>query len=358
MRALLVVGICLFALTSSNAQPNNVLSAYMNLQENNLSDAKAEIEAAIAHEKTSESAKTWYYAGKIYMAIYQECKKTDAFFDAYPADYYLGSAKNAFYTATTFDMTRIDQDQLMLEYELTGDFMLNEGVALYKEQAFQRAALMFVGTILIKQDFDKTDSLAFYNAALAFEKAGNLDKAVDYYLECGNMGFNGAIAYSSAAAIRRQQGNSVDETQILEIGREKYPTDESLLISQINMHLRAEEFDKALFTVDQALLEMPENADLHFSRGTLLEASDPDRAIAAYEKAISINPNHVNALYNIGAAYYNKAVDLRNADDATDETAIPELKKAKMYLDKVEIISPGNVSVGQSLTMIKQILEE
>ncbi|GAB5417814.1 MAG: hypothetical protein Crog4KO_24380 [Crocinitomicaceae bacterium] len=356
MRALLVVGFYLFGLSFVYAQPNNVLTAYMYLSDNDLAKAKTAIEAATEHDKTSTSAKTWYYAGKIYMAIYRECDKTGDNFEGYPADYYLGLAKNAYYKATTFDMSRIDEKQLKLEYQITGDYMLNEGVALYNKEAFERAAMMFEGTILVKKDFQITDSLAYYNAALAHEKAGNLDKAAAYYLDCGEMGYNGAIAYSSAAAIRKSQGKDNDAMQIIRTGREKYPTDQSLLISDINMLLRAEEYEKALFTIDQALISMPENADLHFSRGTLLEASNISEAITAYKRAIEINPNHVNALYNLGAAYYNMAVDMRNAENATNETAVEELKIARTYLEKVESLSPGNATVAESLGMIEAIL--
>ncbi len=358
MRALLIVGIYLFGLSFTYAQPNNVLSAYMYLSDNDLTAAKTAIEAATEHDKTSTSAKTWYYAGKIYMAIYRECNEKGGTFEDYPADYYLGLAKNAYYKATTFDMSRIDGDQVKLEYQMTGDYMLNEGVALYNSNDYQRAAIMFEGTILVKKDFQITDSLAHYNAALAHEKAGNLDRAVTFYKACAEMDFNGAIAYSSAASIRKSQGKDSEAMQIIQTGREKYPSDQSLLILNINMLLRAEEYDKALFTIDQALITMPENADLHFSRGTLLESSNTSQAIAAYKRAIEINPNHVNALYNLGAAYYNMAVEMRNAENATNKTAVEELKMARTYLEKVETLSPGNATVAESLGMIASILEE
>ena len=343
---------------SAQAQPNNVITAYMKLQEGDLADAQADIEAAMEHEKTSSQAKTWYYGGKIYMAIYNECGKTDAMFDGYPADYYIGLAKHAYFKATTYDVSRIDENQLMREYQITADYMLNEGVALYNDKEYERAALMFEGCILVKKDFEIVDSLATFNAALAHEKAGNPYKAIGYYKDCATMMYNGEDAYLSAINIMREVGHQDEALFTMELARTAYPEDLALITAEINLFLAAEEYGKALFSVDQAIVLMPENADLHYSRGYLMESSNMEESIASYKKAIELNPNHVNATYNLGAAYYNKAVELRNADDATAETGVDELKQARQYLEKVEAMSPGIGQVQSSLQMIQEILQD
>ena len=58
-----------------------------------------------------------------------------------------------------------------------------------------------------------------------------------------------------------------------------------------------EDAQGALDLIDEALVDDTENADLHYGRGMALSFLDQDaEALAAYERAISLNPDHVPAL--------------------------------------------------------------
>lgn len=358
MKAILIAILILTLALPSFAQPNKRLSAYTYLNEGDLEKAKSDIEDALEHEKTREEAKTWYYAAKIYMAIYNQCQQTSSAFEGYPKDYYLGKAKHAYYKTTTYDMSRLDANRIKNEYQIVGDYMLNEGVALYNNKDYKRAALMFEGTILIKKDFDITDSLAIYNAALAHENAGNVDDAMKHYRKCAEINYQPELAYLSMVLLAKQNGDSDQALKIVKEARKSFPLNPELITAEINLLLSREQYNDALFSIDQGLQVMPENADLHFTRGTILESSDPEESIKCYQRALKINPEHVNALYNLGAAYYNQAVELRNAEGATEDTGSEELKKARKYLEKVEAISPGIEAVQSSLSMIESILQD
>ncbi len=54
---------------ASMAQKAKVNSADEYLKSDKIDQAKADIEAALAHEKTKDDAKTWYVKGKIYEAL-------------------------------------------------------------------------------------------------------------------------------------------------------------------------------------------------------------------------------------------------------------------------------------------------
>lgn len=357
MKTLLTLGFIVFAIASTYAQPNNVVTAYLHLQEKQLEEAKEKIDAASEHEKTKNQAKTWFYRGKIYMAIYSDMMSSGKDY-GYKAEDLLLTASTSYKMARGMNTDRIDKNQLDREYQITANYLLNEGVSLYNEKSYGMAKTLFMATVDVQKDFDIVDSLAMYNVALASEKAGHNDDAVNYYLECARMGYNEGNAYHAAFFILRNEGDTKMALEILTEGINRNPKDVNLLIAKINMQLADGNYEKALFTIDQALVEMPDNADLHFSRGTLLEASDIKKAMKSYERAIEINPNHVNALYNLGAAYYNQAVELRNAEGATNETAIEELKMSRKYLEQVETLSPGNETVKNSLAVIKEILQD
>lgn len=357
MKILLSLGLIVFGTVFSFAQPNNVITAYMQLQEKQLDDARSYINKASEHVKTKEQAKTWYYRGKIYMAIYSDIIQGNDIYNIAPENALL-EASTSFEKATGMNTDRIDENQLRREYQITANYLLNEGVSKYNDKDFTTAARLFKKTVDVQKDFEIVDSLAMYNVALASEKAGDMDQALTYYLECGRIGYNADVAFQSAALIYRNQGNTEGSLEVLDEGLAQDPNNVSLLITKINTLLAIDDFDGALFTIDQALVQMPDNPDLHYSRGTLLEVSDKKQAMIAYKKAIELKPDHVNALYNLGAAYYNNAVELRNADGATNATGVEELKMSRTYLERVEAISPGMEAVQNSLSIIKEILQD
>lgn len=356
MKTLLSLGFIVLLYAYTHAQPNNVVAAYIGLQEKQLEEAKEKIDAASEHEKTKEQAKTWYYRGKIYMAIYSDMTATGTDYGMKPEDVVL-TASASYRMARSLNTERIDKNQLDREYQITANYLLNEGVAQYNKKAYTMAKILFLATVDVQKDFNIVDSLAMYNVALASENAGDMDDAVNYYLQCARMKYKPNICYQSAAIIRRDQGNLKEALKITNEALKENPNDENLLIVKINLQLANEDFRGALFTIDQALVETPNNADLHFTRGTLLESSDISEAMKSYENALKINPNHINALYNLGAAYYNIAVDLRNAEGATNDTALDELKMSQKYLEQVEALAPGNENVLNSLSVIEEILE-
>jgi tetratricopeptide (TPR) repeat protein len=78
------------------------------------------------------------------------------------------------------------------------------------------------------------------------------------------------------------------------------------------------DFEKAVHWLDSAILLEPANADFYVNRGMVLEATNPERAMADYNTALKLAPNHPLALHNIGALkakkgepedYFEKAIE-------------------------------------------------
>ena len=77
-----------------------------------------------------------------------------------------------------------------------------------------------------------------------------------------------------------------------------------------------------------------------------------EKAEAAYKKAIEINPNYFDALYNIGALYFNRAVKqseiVNNIKDNNkykiESAKVDEIfKKSLPFLEKGEEIRTNDV---------------
>jgi len=357
MKIVLFLAMIVSLSTFSLAQPNNVVTAYMNLQEGKLKEAKENIDAASDHDKTSGSAKTWYYRGKIYEAIFQKLNQSGndeiSGVDAIEA---LLEAARSYRKALKLDTSRLDEADLRRRYAIMANYLLNEGVKEYNENNYPTAIALFKGTTVVQEDFGIIDSLAYFNLALSYEKNENLEEAIKYYVKCAEMDYNPSLTYVSAVLLLRQQGKNEIALDIINSAQNKHPENLDILIAKINLLIFLKEYEDALSALDKALTKMPQNADLHFARGTLLEANDLPEAMACYERAIAIEPNHTNALYNLGAAYYNQAVVLRNADSATSDSGKAELEKSREYLLRVEELSPGIEQVQNSLETIEEIL--
>lgn len=64
--------------------------------------------------------------------------------------------------------------------------------------------------------------------------------------------------------------------------------------------------DEASGYLREAVKNEPSNQDGHLELGRVLyERNDVNGAIAETEKVLALNPNHVDALYNLGAIYAN-----------------------------------------------------
>ena len=160
-----------------------------------------------------------------------------------------------------------------------------------------------------------------------------------YYEGLIDIGYNDARIYHFLSEANLRLGDTTKSFQAIIAGRNAYPTNPDLIIDELNYYLQNGETEKALKNLDDAIAGMPLNAQLHFARGTLLEKTGEwEKAKAAYEKAIEINPDEFGAYYNLGALYYNKGVEYVDKANEYDEYHNKEFKaaeqEAKIYFEK------------------------
>ena len=81
----------------------------------------------------------------------------------------------------------------------------------------------------------------------------------------------------------------------------------------------------------------PENSLLYFNRGTIYDQQGKlENAESDYLKSIELDPSSFGSNYNIGALFFNKAVELNNSANSTsDDKKYRSLKKqADVYFNK------------------------
>ena len=111
--------------------------------------------------------------------------------------------------------------------------------------------------------------------------------------------------------------------ETLELGLDQHPDDRELRALLLNAYVYADHPDRALSFYARELPSERENKVFLYNYGTLmLREADYDGAIAMLSMAVSLDSAYVNARFNLGAAYINKAVDIDANYRAVDDTLL------------------------------------
>lgn len=346
------------------AQKSKVLAAYnyelsytQSLDCKELGKAVQAIEMSLTDEKTIAWAKTWYYRGNIYYNVYisqdPACKALS------PTA--LDLAHESYEKALEYDEKDRYKKEVEPKMSVIANLYLLRGAEYFNVKEFESALNDFERSIQISHKFGKTDSTALYNAALASEKIKNYSKAAMYYEGLIDIGYNEARIFHFLSEANLNLGDTAKALQAIMSGRKLYPRNQDLIIDELNFYLQSGETDRALNNLNEAISEMPDNAQLFFARGTLLDKQGEwEKARDAYLKALEISPNDFGSNYNLGALYFNKGVEYVDKAANYSESQVAEFKEAEQksksffdlslpYLEKANELDPHDRATMTSL---------
>jgi tetratricopeptide (TPR) repeat protein len=334
-----------------------------------LAEALATIEEAIDPnqenaEKTLEWPRTWEVRGDIYQAIYQsKDKKVKAL-----AEDPLTEALESYKKALELDETGKFANSLKVKLTLLTNDLTNQAVEAFNEEDYNKALRSFEQILdvqevdVVKQDNPEVvDTVIIFNAGLAAYNAENYDKAIKYYTEAAEYGYNEARTYNLISSAYLLKKDTLGAVQALQSGFEKYPENNDILRSMIQVYLDLDRTDDAMKYLELAIKQDPKNPMFYFAQGTLFEKMENyDRAIDSYEKSIEADDSFFNAYYNLGALYYNegvKQIDVANSvPTSNNEQYAKELakadewfEKALPYMEKCHELNPEDTSTMESL---------
>lgn len=335
-------------------QKSKRTSAYNYLDYGELDNAVEAIEPTITHEKTMNEAKTWFFRGKIYQAIYEtkdEKYKTlhanplqvavESFFKCLELDekgYYKGGMQDA---NSAFRYLNVEASQF-----------INEGIGRYNAKDYAGALEAFENTIKITElpELKRIDSLAVYYAGASAEQVGDLAKAEKYYRQSIAIDYKAEAAYVRMERMFAAAGDEDKAFAVLKEGREAFPNNQTMVTDEVNVYLKQDKHAEAMSALEVAIEGEPNNASLHFAYGFVndrlaskaIEAEpkggeDYDKYIAAaeksYAKSVELDGENFDAVYNLGALYFNQAVKMQEAANAIDD--MKKYEAAKAEADKV-----------------------
>lgn len=278
-----------------------------------LAEAKSIIDAAIEHEKTKDDAKTWYYRGLIYATL-----------DTTSNEQFSGLTDNALEEATkAFDKaSELDPDEkglyvtgdmgipVLMDQQVNGyySYYYNTAVEAFSSNEYETAVSNFENAAYIIKD----DTGAVVNAAFAAHNGELYDAAIKNYRAAMDRGAQSIDLYYNLLNILVAAKKDNDAAlALVNEGLEKFPNDPVLTKNRINLLINMDKVEDAKADLKNAIKAEPENPDLYFTLGVLLEETeDIDGAIEAYKKAIEVKPDHFESNFNYGVILINAANDV------------------------------------------------
>lgn len=350
-------------------------SAYNAWQKPDLVKAKEAIDKAITYPEAATDAKVWYYRGGIYLDIQISPAKAVLAPDA------INIAYDAYTKARELDVKEDFKADITLKLKSIGGEYFNEGITLFQQPNYDGAIPYFEKAINIAKGNHEIDTLANYGSALCYEKKAALDKAfldqaIEKYQFLVDVKMKEVSVYTSLANLYKEKGDIEKATSILDQAKTLYPGNSDIIITEANIYISTNNHAKAVSSLMIAKEKEPKNVSILYAIGVTYDLLKNDTklpederakyfnaAIEGYKATIEVDPNYFDALFNLGAIYYNKGGEVINEANKLpiNETAKYDkmladgnnyLNLALPYLEQCETLQPKDKA---TLVSLKEI---
>lgn len=310
-----------------------------------LEKARTDIDFAAEHEKTVNDPKVWRYRGKIYNRVAFDAKLKSNHKNAgliavksFDKSWELEAAK---LNEKGKPITKIPaKSEFKAGYEAAARALYDNAANAYNSEDYDLAYRSFMAILgipaqtgegLAKKpvnlvtsnniDMVKESTRLGGMAAIQLGKPEEAEKLLMPILEGKQMSEKLIPSTYSMLAGAWQKAGKNDKAQvILSKARAQYPTNQSLLIAEINLALAEGKLKELESKLKQAVEGDKENVELYFVLGNVydgifrekLEENDLKnaedffkKAVDWYKKAAEIDEKHFNSHYSLGALHVN-----------------------------------------------------
>ncbi len=317
------------------AQKHNIVNASIALKNENFSDAKKYIDEAYSNESTSNSAKMWNYRAPIYLQIAIKEAELD---------------KDAILKATEAHIKCLQEDKkgrvIVRKWTNKEDIisgivqcaykLFNLAIEEFNAANYERAIKLYTAIFDIIP-FDEENQLKrgnisketiLFNSFFASKKMNDNVKSKDLLQQLIDMNFNEPAIYIHMSNIFIDEGNTDQAINYLNLGRDMFEDDQSLINTEINLYIQLGRTTELITKLSEAIELDPENDLLYFNRATMYDQKgDFVNAENDYLISLELNKSSFGANYNLGALYFNAGVETNNkANNTSNNTTYKKLK--------------------------------
>ncbi len=392
------------------AQTNRVNDAAIYLRNGEIEEAKKAAEEAIAHPDTKADVKAWYY----YVSILDTIIKNPAAYSNLAENInekFYGACLNC----VKYDAKNRYEYYCKEQALINSAFLsFNAGIAAYDAKDFNKA-IEYYQMVLDVVPYDKNEDLKKNNLsekniylymAYAAVQSNNNAKAKIYLGKLIQMNYDDHLIFLQMVNIHLEEGDTTKALGVLEDARKRYPSEKDLINQELNIYLAMGKQDLLVDKITAALELNPEDATLLYVRGNIFDNFSNDfnkkyknqrdsvsiwkrkaniekvpgkktiyltnaancqkkaddffktnkeyalKAEADYKKVVELNPDYIDAFYNLGALTNNKSTEIvekinnlpNNISQAEYDKRLAPLKK-----EQTEILN-------QALAYFKQAL--
>jgi tetratricopeptide (TPR) repeat protein len=356
---LLLLAFIFFSTTGFQCGSAETTSAKLYMNQKQWDKAEASLVKELAKNDKNEEA--WFLLGQVRL----EVKKYAEMNDAYTRALQIGDAHKA----------EIARNRLAV-----WAMMYNDGVNLYNKGRdtaayYQKSIDRFSTAIAMVPDSSGTyyvRALAYYATQDMKSTLADLAEAVRLKPDfeeaarlAGQVHYNMAMERVNAKDDAGSQSEFALATQTFEKAYNANPGNTDNITNLIDVYERTKNSDKALALTRTAVEKDPKNKVFRYAYGVFLLKQDKfTEAIEQFKKAVEIDPNYGDAIYNLGVAYLNWGVSMKAESDKqaeaeraknkgkdvkVDFSYKEKFKEALPYLEKAQEIRPDDLGLLQQL---------
>lgn len=319
--------------------------------------AKANTEKAILNEKTKDLPELWAYRGVIYssIAVTDTVNKSNA-------EAAFKTAQEAITKAKSLDAKGEFKQQISNAEKNLAIMMQNKGVAAFTRKDYKEAynSFKFISEVM------PTDSLFSMYTAIAANSAQLYDEAIKYYSKTIEINPKNPSLYQELGRIYLIKSDTAAALKVIEAGRTAHPEYMGLVYDELNIYLNKGEASKQIAKIENAIAKDPKNKTLLFVAGVAYSAAKQiDKAEASYKKALELDPNYADAIYNLAIIYIDRGNNYiieanKLPNNKASEAKYNDLKKkfetelsnAIPLLEKARELNPKDVN---TLTTLREV---
>jgi tetratricopeptide (TPR) repeat protein len=201
-------------------------------------------------------------------------------------------------------------------------------------------------------DYFPTDTTLAINTGLSAQSINDYDNALFYYKRAKDNGAGNPTLFQSIASIYTAKFENDLAIETLEEGLIKNPYNTFINNDYINLLIDSEKYDKAIKAIDKTLNVDNQSKLLYFLYGYLHQQKNKNTtAELSYKKALDLDQNYFDALYQLGIAYIDMANSSLKLTDSTARTAayVANINRAELTLLQAYEINPNDKGTAQLL---------